>query len=85
MFPWVDPWVSPGLGLGSSAGSCVPWARRFASKTAAVAEPFADASVGNVTGSNSVNVFLGLGLAWSVGALYWQSAGRTIPLLRAVL
>jgi len=44
----------------------------FASKTAAVDDPYADASVGNVTGSNSVNVFLGLGLPWTIGALYWE-------------
>merc|ERR1712060_10215 len=43
----------------------------FASKTAAVQDPYADASVGNVTGSNSVNVFLGLGLPWTIGSLYW--------------
>eukprot|EP00931_Biecheleriopsis_adriatica_P113440 TRINITY_DN8848_c1_g1_i1.p1 TRINITY_DN8848_c1_g1~~TRINITY_DN8848_c1_g1_i1.p1 ORF type:complete len:850 (+),score=187.30 TRINITY_DN8848_c1_g1_i1:59-2608(+) len=43
----------------------------FASKTAAQQDPHADASVGNVTGSNSVNVFLGLGLPWSIGAIYW--------------
>lgn len=49
----------------------------FASKTAAVQDPFADASVGNVTGSNSVNVFLGLGLPWAIGALYWQQEGPT--------
>ena len=35
----------------------------------------ADAAVGNVTGSNSVNVFLGLGLPWLIGAVY--SKGRT--------
>lgn len=44
----------------------------FASKTAAEQDPFADASVGNVTGSNSVNVFLGLGLPWMVGSIYWS-------------
>jgi len=49
----------------------------FASKAAAEQDPFADASVGNVTGSNSVNVFLGLGLPWLIGALYWNSVGRT--------
>jgi solute carrier family 8 (sodium/calcium exchanger) len=49
----------------------------FASKTAAQAEPFADSSVGNVTGSNSVNVFLGLGIAWVVGALFWDGQGPT--------
>jgi solute carrier family 8 (sodium/calcium exchanger) len=43
----------------------------FASKTAAMQDPYADASVGNVTGSNSVNVFLGLGLPWMMGSLYW--------------
>jgi solute carrier family 8 (sodium/calcium exchanger) len=45
----------------------------FASKTAAEMDPYADNSIGNVTGSNSVNVFLGCGLAWSLGALYWMS------------
>lgn len=45
----------------------------FASRTAAVQDPTADASVGNVTGSNSVNVFLGLGLPWTMGSLYWSS------------
>jgi Ca2+/Na+ antiporter len=34
----------------------------FASKLAAVNEQYADCSVGNVNGSNAVNVFLGLGL-----------------------
>jgi len=43
----------------------------FASKAAAQSEPYADASVGNVTGSNSVNVFLGLGMPWTIGAIYW--------------
>jgi len=47
----------------------------FASKAAAVNDDNADASVGNVTGSNSVNVFLGLGLPWSIAALYWQVNG----------
>lgn len=49
----------------------------FASKAAAVNDPYADASVGNVTGSNSVNVFLGLGLPWLVGAVYWAVVGKT--------
>jgi solute carrier family 8 (sodium/calcium exchanger) len=43
----------------------------FASKTAAEMDPYADNSIGNVTGSNSVNVFLGCGLAWTLGAIYW--------------
>jgi len=47
----------------------------FASKTAAQQDPYADASIGNVTGSNSVNVFLGLGLPWMVAAIYWPIAG----------
>lgn len=33
-------------------------------------EATADNSVGNVTGSNSVNVFLGLGLPWTLAAIY---------------
>jgi solute carrier family 8 (sodium/calcium exchanger) len=47
----------------------------FASKTAAVQDPTADNSIGNVTGSNSVNVFLGLGLSWSTAAIYWEFNG----------
>jgi len=30
----------------------------------------ADASIGNITGSNSVNVFLGLGLPWVISTCY---------------
>mmetsp|Transcript_24122 Transcript_24122/g.48231 ORF Transcript_24122/g.48231 Transcript_24122/m.48231 type:complete len:240 (-) Transcript_24122:42-761(-) len=43
----------------------------FASMTAAKEEDTADSSIGNVTGSNSVNVFLGLGLPWGAAAIYW--------------
>uniref|UniRef100_A0A7N8X1T1 Solute carrier family 8 member 2a n=1 Tax=Mastacembelus armatus TaxID=205130 RepID=A0A7N8X1T1_9TELE len=48
----------------------------FASKVAATQDQYADASVGNVTGSNAVNVFLGIGLAWSVAAIYWEVKGK---------
>lgn len=49
----------------------------FASQTAAVSDKYADASIVNVTGSNSVNVFLGIGLPWSIAAIYWTVAGPT--------
>jgi len=42
----------------------------FASMTAAKQEKYADAAVGNVTGSNSVNVFLGLGLPWVLAVTF---------------
>jgi len=54
-------------------GTSVP--DTFASKTAAIEDETADASVGNVTGSNAVNVFLGIGIAWSMAAIYWESQG----------
>jgi solute carrier family 8 (sodium/calcium exchanger) len=44
----------------------------FASMTSAVADEYADNAIGNVTGSNSVNVFLGLGIPWTVAACYWR-------------
>lgn len=47
----------------------------FASKIAAKNEKTADNAIGNVTGSNSVNVFLGLGLPWVIAAIYWQIKG----------
>eukprot|EP00062_Callorhinchus_milii_P008721 gi/632951726/ref/XP_007891458.1/ PREDICTED: sodium/calcium exchanger 3 [Callorhinchus milii] len=55
-------------------GTSVP--DTFASKVAAAQDQYADASIGNVTGSNAVNVFLGIGLAWSVAAIYWAAQGR---------
>lgn len=42
----------------------------FASKQAAAKESTADNSIGNITGSNSVNVFLGLGLPWVIASVY---------------
>ncbi|KAM4722342.1 sodium/calcium exchanger 1-like [Rhinophrynus dorsalis] len=56
-------------------GTSVP--DTFASKVAAVQDPYADASIGNVTGSNAVNVFLGLGVAWSIAAIYWAGKGQS--------
>lgn len=47
----------------------------FASKVATINDEHADGSIGNVTGSNSVNVFLGIGLAWSVAAIYHTANG----------
>lgn len=47
----------------------------FASKVAACQDKYADASVGNVTGSNAVNVFLGIGIAWSIAAIYHEFHG----------
>ncbi|XP_067099063.1 sodium/calcium exchanger 3 [Osmerus mordax] len=55
-------------------GTSVP--DTFASKVSAVQDSYADASIGNVTGSNAVNVFLGIGVAWSVAAIYWHSQGK---------
>ena len=45
----------------------------FASKTAAIEDESADNSVGNVTGSNAVNVFLGIGIAWTMAAIFHES------------
>merc|ERR1740133_101723 len=44
----------------------------FASKSAAESDENADNSIGNITGSNCVNVFLGLGLPWTISAIYWS-------------
>ncbi|XP_020717189.1 sodium/calcium exchanger 3 isoform X4 [Ceratitis capitata] len=48
----------------------------FASKVAAIQDKTADASIGNVTGSNAVNVFLGIGVAWTMAAIYHESRGE---------
>ncbi|XP_065353879.1 sodium/calcium exchanger Calx isoform X1 [Cloeon dipterum] len=56
-------------------GTSVP--DTFASKVAAIQDKYADASVGNVTGSNAVNVFLGIGIAWSIAAVHHALNGDT--------
>ncbi|XP_051533783.1 sodium/calcium exchanger 1-like isoform X1 [Myxocyprinus asiaticus] len=56
-------------------GTSVP--DTFASKVAAIQDQYADASIGNVTGSNAVNVFLGIGVAWTIAAVYWHSQGKS--------
>jgi len=48
----------------------------FASMTAAEEGKYADAAIGNVTGSNSVNVFLGLGLPWTMAWIYFWAKGE---------
>ncbi|XP_053730590.1 sodium/calcium exchanger 1b isoform X3 [Synchiropus splendidus] len=48
----------------------------FASKVAAIQDQYADASIGNVTGSNAVNVFLGIGVAWSIAAIVKHTKGE---------
>ncbi|XP_046450400.1 sodium/calcium exchanger 3-like isoform X2 [Daphnia pulex] len=48
----------------------------FASRAAAMNEKYADNAIGNVTGSNSVNVFLGLGLPWLIASIYHASNGN---------
>ncbi|TNN29033.1 Sodium/calcium exchanger 1 [Liparis tanakae] len=55
-------------------GTSVP--DTFASKVSAIQDQYADASIGNVTGSNAVNVFLGIGVAWSIAAVYHYSKGQ---------
>ena len=48
----------------------------FASKQAAQESSNADSAIGNVTGSNSVNVFLGLGLPWLLASIYYKVNGH---------
>jgi solute carrier family 8 (sodium/calcium exchanger) len=54
-------------------GTSVP--DTFASKVAAIQDKYADSSIGNVTGSNAVNVFLGIGIAWSLAAFVHHFRG----------
>ena len=49
----------------------------LASKIAAQSEPTAESSITNVTGSNSVNAFVGLGVPWLCASVYWAAHGAT--------
>ena len=48
----------------------------FASRHAAMESKTADSAIVNITGSNSVNVFLGLGLPWIIASIYYESKGQ---------
>ncbi|XP_054725264.1 sodium/calcium exchanger 3-like isoform X2 [Anastrepha obliqua] len=48
----------------------------FASKLAAIHDKTADNAIGNITGSNAVNVFLGIGIAWTLAAVYHACHGE---------
>lgn len=61
--------------MSSWYSSIYPNIDTFASKVAAIQDKYADASVGNVTGSNAVNVFLGIGVAWTIAAVYHAIKG----------
>ena len=52
----------------------------FASKIAAVQDEHADASINNVTGSNSIKIFLGIGVAWSMAAIYHSVNGTVFKI-----
>ena len=56
----------------------------FASMTAARNADSADAAIGNITGSNSVNVFLGLGAPWAIAVTVW-GASKDHPRVKAVI
>jgi len=64
------PLICIEVGLKCYRDICLFETDTFASKVAAVQDEYADASVGNVTGSNAVNVFLGIGIAWTMAAIY---------------
>lgn len=51
----------------------------FASVEATKSDDTADAAITNVTGSNSVNVFLGLGLPWTMACFYHMPDPLTYP------
>ena len=57
-----------------SVGTSLP--DLFASRQAVTDGTDADASVGTMTASNSVNVFLGLGLPWAIASVYHAVNGR---------
>lgn len=50
----------------------------FASMVAASQEKYADSAIGNVTGSNSVNVFLGLGLPWVIATAWERNTPKEV-------
>ena len=44
----------------------------FASISAAKSSKFADSSIGNIPGTNTASVFLGMGIPWIIGFTWWK-------------
>jgi len=51
----------------------------LATKRACKQDESADASIVSITLSNCVMVLLGIGIPWTIGALYWKANGVTEP------
>ncbi|BFZ12401.1 hypothetical protein BsWGS_15440 [Bradybaena similaris] len=49
----------------------------FSSKLAAISDGDADAAIGNVPTCNAANVFLGLGIAWTMASVHHGTRGQT--------
>ena len=45
---------------------------------AAISDPEADGSIGNVVAANAIGVFLGLGFPWLIAAIYWDRVGEDV-------
>ncbi|KHJ43510.1 sodium/calcium exchanger 1 [Trichuris suis] len=58
------------VAIGTSVPGQFRTENTFASHVAAIQDKYADSSITNVTGSNAVNVFLGIGFAWTIAAVY---------------
>jgi solute carrier family 8 (sodium/calcium exchanger) len=58
------------LAVGTSTPSA------FGSYQAAVEAPDADAAMANITGSNALNVFVGLGVPWVIATIYYGATGE---------
>ena len=72
-YPPCYPFLSSAISF-VALGTSLP--DTFASRTAAIKERYADMAIGNITGSNSVNVFLGLGLPWLIASIYHAVASE---------
>eukprot|EP00798_Chlamydomonas_sp_ICE-L_P000611 gene611-2040_t len=51
----------------------------YASRMAAINDSNADAAIGNVMGSNTCNIFLGLGIPWVIATVYYRTKGEIYP------
>uniref|UniRef100_A0A6U2FWI8 Calx-beta domain-containing protein n=1 Tax=Chlamydomonas euryale TaxID=1486919 RepID=A0A6U2FWI8_9CHLO len=65
--------VMTGLSI-VALGTSLPDA--FVSRMAALSSDNADAAIGNIMGSNTCNVFLGLGLPWVIASSYYEAQGE---------
>ena len=67
----IDLFASKVINRQNKIKPCICVFLHIFHQIAAISDPEADGSIGNVVAANAIGVFLGLGFPWLVASIYW--------------